>query len=159
MIKFLFDRFDKINSNLSNKISEISVKQSRITFDFEDQNILSISDLKKLENLSPFFDVTEITTFQDMLFVVFDGLDEKEYDESIEENPLGLIYSFIKVLAENLCTCPMLEYQIAENYIKIYIDVPNVFIKDLANIEEIMQSNGTIESSGQRTYLLYVKDW
>lgn len=159
MIKFLFDRFDKINSNLDNKISEISVKQSRITFDFEEQNILSVSDLKKLENLSPFFDLTEITTFQDMLFVVFDNLDEKEFDESVKENPLGLIYSFIKTLAENLCTCPMLEYQIAENYIKIYIDVPNVFIKDLANIEEIMQASGTIESSGQRTYLLYVKDW
>lgn len=159
MIKTLFDRFDKINENLDNKISEISIKQSRVTLDFTNQNTITSTDLKKIDNMSPFFKITEITTFQDRIFIVFDKLDEKEFDENIGGNPLGLIYSFIKTLAENLCTCPMLEYQIAENYIKIYIDIPNVFVKDLVNVEEILQSNGTIESNGQRMYLLYVKDW
>lgn len=159
MIRTLFDKFDKINDNLDNKVAEISVKQSRMTLDFSNPNIISSSDLRKIDNLSPLFSVDEITAFQDMLFVVFDDLDTKEFDSSTEQNPLAIIYAFIRVLADNLCTCPMLEYQIAENYLKIYIDVPNVFVQDLANIEEIMGTKGTVESNGQRTYLLYVKDW
>lgn len=158
MIKFLFDRFDKLNQVLENKIAEISVKQSRITFDFEDQSILPMSDLKKINESSGAFSVSEVAAFQDRLFVIFDELDEGDYEPEFEK-PLGCIYSFIFTLREKLCTCPMLEFQIAKNYIKIYIDVPNVYVQNLAEIEEIMHAKGTVESNGQRNYLLYVRDW
>lgn len=158
MIKFLFDRFDKLNRTLDNKIAEISVKQSRITFDFEDQSVLSMSDLRKINESSGAFLVSEIATFQDRLFVIFDELEKGDYEPEFEK-PLGCIYSFIFTLRDHLCTCPMLEFQIAENYLKIYIDVPNVYVQNLTKIEEIMQARGTIESNGQRNYLLYVKDW
>lgn len=157
MIRSLFDSFAQINDTLDNKMEEISVKQSRISIDFEDKSIISISDLTKLNSFSQTFKITDIASFQDSIFVIF-NLNKDEICDA-KKDPFCSIYSFILILKEHLCSCPMLEFQISQTYIKIYIDLPNIYVKDLSKVEEIIGSKGTIEFNGQRTYVLYVKDW
>lgn len=158
MIEELFKSFDELNTILENKISVISVRRSRITFDMEDSNILMRKDFDIIDNFCQDSFINEITTFQDTLFISTNDLPE-DFFEKNKDNSLAKIYSFILELRSMLCTCPALEFQISSNYIKIYIDIPNLFIKDLLAVDKFLKRDGIIEVSNQRPYLLYVKDW
>lgn len=158
MIEELFKSFEELNTILDNKIDVISVKRSRMTFDMQEHNIITRQDLEIIDNFCGDSFVQEITTFQDTLFISTNDLDDDFFVKN-QNNALAKIYSFIIELRSMLCTCPLLEFQISANYIKVFIDVPNLFVKDLASVDKYLQRDGIIESANQRPYLLYVKDW
>lgn len=158
MIKTMFEFFDKINSNLENNIAEISFKQSQMSITFEDQTIVLWDDLMELQRIEDQYAITSISTFNECLHVVFSNLDETLINKVTVE-PYSFLYSFIFNLKETLCSCPALEYVISSNYIKIYLDLPNIYARDIVNVDKEINSEGILELSSQRPYLLYVKDW
>ena len=159
MIKTMFEVFDKINSNLENNIAEISFKQSQMSITFEDQTIISWDDLMELQGIENQYSITSISTFNECLHVVFSNLDETLINLKTTVEPYSFLYSFIFNLRETLCSCPALEYVISSNYIKIYLDLPNIHARDIINVDKELNSEGILELSSQRPYLLYVKDW
>lgn len=158
MIKTMFELFDKINSNLENNIAEISFKQSQMSITFEDQTIVLWDDLMELQCIEDQYAITSLSTFNECLHVVFSNLDETLINKVTVE-PYSFLYSFIFNLKETLCSCPALEYVISSNYIKIYLDLPNIYARDIINVDKEINSEGILELSSQRPYLLYVKDW
>lgn len=158
MIKTMFELFDKINFNLENNIAEISFKQSQMSITFEDQTIVSLDDLMELQCIENQYAITSISTFNECLHVIFSNLDETLINKVTVE-PYSFLYSFIFNLKEILCSCPALEYVISSNYIKIYLDLPNIYARDIINVDKELNSEGILELSSQRPYLLYVKDW
>lgn len=158
MIKTMFELFDKINFNLENNIAEISFKQSQMSITFEDQTIVSLDDLMELQCIENQYAITSISTFNECLHVIFSNLDETLINKVTVE-PYSFLYSFIFNLKEILCSCPALEYVISSNYIKIYLDLPNIYARDIINVDKELNSEGILELSSQRPYLLYAKDW
>ena len=158
MIKTMFELFDKINFNLENNIAEISFKQSQMSITFEDQTIVSLDDLMELQCIENQYAITSISTFNECLHVIFSNLNETLINKVTVE-PYSFLYSFIFDLKEILCSCPALEYVISSNYIKIYLDLPNIYARDIINVDKELNSEGILELSSQRPYLLYVKDW
>lgn len=159
MIKEMFKCFETINRKLDNNIAEISLKQTQMSITFEDQTVVSAKDLRQLDDtIEPQFSITNVMTFNECLYVIFSDLQEKLINKVTVE-PYSFLYSFIFDLKDLLCACPALEYVISSNYIKVYLDLPNLHIKDLVEVDKKLQSEGILELSMQRPYLLYVKDW
>lgn len=158
MLKKMLDYFYVLNNEIVNNIREISVKQSVIAISFEDGGALFMSDLTKIDNFCEVLSVTNITAFQDMIHVHFDGLRE-DLAEGNDKCPLIFFYQIILILRDILCTCPALEYVISNDYVKVYIDLPNIHVKDLNGLEELFKSEGILEINNQRPYVLYVRDW
>ena len=63
----------------------------------------------------------------------------------------------LQEIGDHICQCPALEYTISTDFIKVYIDKPNIFIDDLNNLQEVFDSNFSLELQKQRPYCLFVK--
>lgn len=159
MFKKMFSLFEELSESLdNNNIAEISVKQSMISISFEDMSFLSVNDLDKIDGFCNTLSVSSITTFQDILHVHFANLNEDWFPDS-EKCSLAYFYKVIFELRDILCTCPALEYVISSTYLKIYIDLPNIHVKDVGKLDTLFNSEGVLELNNQRPYVLYVKDW
>ena len=164
MYKDLFDLFKTINKSLDNKICEISVKQSRMSFSFDDMGIIKAEDYKKIDNLCRNYSISEVTAFGNMIHIHFSNLSQSLLSNNLIQvkdgcGSLDSFYSLIFELRDRLCTCPALEYVISESYLKIYIDLPNLFVKDIMEVDKLIGLDGILELNNQRPYVLYVKDW
>lgn len=164
LIKELFSYFDEVNKGLKNPILEISIKQSQMVFCFEDLSTIAIPDLMTLNNNCCIIAATKVTAFQDIIHVHFEDLSDelvlqREKNKELKDIPILKLFDFIFRLKDQLCSCPNLEYAISDDYIKIYIDVPNLNVKQLYNIDKLLKSDGILEVNTQRPYILYVKDW
>ena len=157
-LKTLFEEFDKIDDKLSNNIAEISIKQSRIAITFEDQTVLDMGDIYALDGLEAQFSISNIATFDECLYVIFENLDTQLIN-TIQVKPFSMLYAFIFDLKEYLCSCPALEYVISSNYVKVYLDLPNINIPDLMKVDDKLGQQSVFQLTSQRPYLLYVKDW
>lgn len=158
MLKKLFSAIDLINEHLDNKILEIGVRQSMMVFSFQEENLLKIEDLNKIDNFCDNYSVSELTAFQDKIYVHFSNLSEEIISDS-DNCTFTIFYKFIQELKNILCTCPALEYVISDSYVKIYIDLPNIYAKDVVSVDKLLDASGILELNNQRPYVLYVKDW
>lgn len=156
MIKKVLSAFEDISNKIETDLIDISVKQSQMLFGFG--NSINFKDLNTINNLKENISVTSIVSFQDLLFLRFENLSEDLVNED-SDNVLDTIYSFIFLLADTLCSCPVLECSVSESYIKIYLDLPNITPKSLRELDFLLNAEGVLELGGQRPYILYVKDW
>ena len=169
LIEKLFSCFDYINEGLENRILEVSIKHTQMVFCFEYMSSITISDLERVNNLSPLLSISRITTFQDIIFVHFENLEKtlalqsadtiKDVELKRRHQALFELFDLISHLRDILCTCPNLECVISENYIKVFIDVPNVTVSQVYKVNELLETDGMFELDSQRPYILYVKDW
>lgn len=107
--------------------------------------------LKPLMGLSP----DDISIFSDNLYISYRGISGK-IDEASDD--VKVLKQIIDSIAEHICQCPVLEMVITSYYIKVYIDKPNIKIKDLADLDKIFESEGVLETGEQRAYVIYVKE-
>ena len=159
-LPFVFTTFDKLNEPYrSNKISEISVHQNQIDFLFESGKILYMDSLYKLEDVTNPVKISDITMFNNQLIVScrdLEPIDKKKKKES-STHPLWLFRQIIEELSKTVCACPALEFVVSDNYIKCYIDKPNIVLSDLIKINKIFDADGILELNGQRAYVLFVR--
>lgn len=157
MINQLFNSFNQINEKCDNKLLEISVKKTQITFIFNDSLIF-------FPNFSSFFDKMSynpeesfITSYDEKINVTFGGVYENKIDED------NIFYPFMNVItkfADEICACPSLEYIISGLYLKCFLDKPGISVDDLKKYETILEAEGKggLELHPQRPYLLFVNE-
>ena len=158
MIARAFKAFKGINNLLEDDIAEISIKRSQIMFTFVDGTLVQFSDIMKLQTLDSKISVCDITCFNNNIYVAIRDLDENLMLSEIDNKLLKDIYNIIVVLRDNLCTCPALEYILAEGYIKVFVDLPNIQVSDLSRLNDILQQDAFLELGADRPYLLYVNE-
>lgn len=141
-----------------NGLIEVSVKKSRINFEFEDGNLLhSNAIIGLLEDPLITEDYLYMTSLNDDIRITCD------VDETVAHNmvPTQSIFSpyfeLLEELGEHICQCPALEFVVSENFLKIFIDKPSISLNDLEKIKEIFDEDFTIEVHKQRPYCLFVK--
>ena len=153
----IIEKFNFINNRLHNNVSEIHVKKKELSFTFENQMIVDFDDLFHLNEIEDSLNINYIATLDDILYVVIPVAETKMIEP--KRHPLSFIFSFIYTLKDKLCSCPALEFVVSSDYIKIYLDMPNLDPKNIIELNELLESECVIELSSARPYLLYVKDW
>lgn len=152
----LFEQFDKINELLEGHLTEISVKQHQVTIMIH-ESLLEISPLMDfLDSINDYQD-TYITTKDEVFYVTIGGL---SIDSISKKN---ILYPFVETItsfSEKICTCPSLEFVIAKEYIKCFLDKPGLRVSDLKLYEEILgqKEKGELQLLLQRPYLLFIND-
>ena len=77
IIKNAFTAINKLNDRLNNQTIEISIKRSQFELTFEAHAIITVEDLASLSNVfGDSLDFTDITCFNDRLFVSYRGLED-----------------------------------------------------------------------------------
>ena len=155
-IEKLFKGFNTINQICNTKLIEISVKQRQITFIYDD-SLVFFSDFSDF-----FYGINQktaeesyVTFYDEKLHITFGGL---ELDNMEKGNVFKPFLETIKEFADNICTCPSLEFVISELYIKCFLDKPNLGVSDLKKYEDILEAEGGLELHPQRPYLLFVNE-
>lgn len=158
MLKDIFKAFNGLNEGLDNNIAEISVMRSQILFGFEDPQIIYRSDIDKLDSYNKIVNFSDVGCIENNMLLSFRGLSEDLMNALDSEDNFKILYSFILFLRETICQCPALEYVASSNYIKIFLDVPNLTLKNLNKVDEFLGQEGYLELGAPRPYLLYVSD-
>ena len=156
MINQAFKSLEIIDSQLEVDIMEISVKQSQITLVFFDSIIVYMNDLLALDKMGDKLKVTDVTCFQDQLYVSMRGI--KGYESFGDESMFTAFYDVIVTLRDLVCSCPALEYVISKEYLKVYLDVPNIQLSELYKLIDVFKQDPFVELSGDRPYLLFVNE-
>lgn len=138
--------------DLDNELSEITVNQGQIILECS-----NMVEFAKFDALRVFVgrDPDDITTFEDKLFIGYRYLN---FEEDGLTDEVKLLLNTINEISNYVCKCPILEFRLANEYIKVYLDKPNIKIKDIATLDEIFTSEGVLQTGEQRPYVLYIKD-
>lgn len=159
IIKNAFSAINKLNDQLNNKTIEISIKRSQFELTFEEYAIITGEDLALLSIVfGDSLDFTDITCFNDRLFVSYRGLEDSFMEDKNVSNIFKDIYKLIVVLRDKLCTCPALECILSPEYIKIFIDVPNIQLSNINDVSDVLEQDPFLEFGADRPYLLYVNE-
>lgn len=153
MIENAFSTIEYINEQLDIDVLEVSVKKSQIVFTFADGLMISMKDLLALHRLDKKYGVTDVTCFQNRLYVAIRDIDSIESGSVYE-----YFYEIITVLRDLVCTCPALEYIISKEYIKVFLDVPNIQVSSLWKLVDVFKQDPFVEFSGDRPYLLFINE-
>ena len=159
IIKDAFTSINKINDRLTNQVIEISIKQSQFELTFEENSIITVEDLVSLSNIfGENIDFSDVTCFNDRLFVSYRNLNEYFVDDKQVDNLFKNIYQLIIILREKLCTCPALECILSPEYIKVFIDMPNVQLSNIVDASKALGQDPFLEFGADRPYLLYINE-
>ena len=153
-IEYLFNQFNKINEKLEGEILEMSVKQHQVTISLK-ESLLSFNDVDILNDIYSFQNY--VTTKNDIIFITFPDISQ---DTIEEKSDLYIFMSVITQMANDICSCPSLEFVISKEYIKCFLDKPGIRTSDLLKYEEILgaKDKGELELHPQRPYLLFIND-
>lgn len=149
----LFNVFNGLRGDLEeNSILEISVKQDQISLLLKEP-MLNFKDFSIINDYIEKGDVYTILT-QEQLYVM---IDDPVFSEKTS-SPFAYLMQIIQKMAEEICTCPVLEYSVTDTYIKCFLDKPGLKIDDLHKYEEILEVVGDaeLELHAQRPYLLFI---
>ena len=149
----LFNIFNVLRGDLEeNSILEISVKQDQISLLLKEP-MLNFKDFSVINDYIEKGDVYTILT-QEQLYVM---IDDPVFSEKTS-SPFAYLMQIIQKMAEEICTCPVLEYSVTDTYIKCFLDKPGLKIDDLHKYEEILEVVGDaeLELHAQRPYLLFI---
>lgn len=149
----LFNVFNSLNEVLKeNSILEVSIKQDQISLLLK-ETMLNFEDFNRINDYIEEGDVYTILTQEQMYIMIDDPVFSKK-----TSSPFAYFMKIIQKMAEEVCTCPVLEYSVSDVYIKCFLDKPGLNIEDLHKYEEILEAKGDaeLELHSQRPYLLFI---
>lgn len=157
MINQLFKNFAEINKKCDDKVLEISVKKTQISFMFDDSLIFFSAFPSFFKEVPYNIEESFITSYDEKINITFGGVYENKMDKD------NIFYPFMNVItqfADEICACPSLEFVVSELYLKCFLDKPGIGIEDLKKYEEILNAEGKggLELHPQRPYLLFVNE-
>ena len=152
MIDEAFQAFDKMDSHVEGEIAEISVKQSQFVISFVDQQYIKADDIEALSNLQ---NVSDITCYNNELFVAMRDVEEQW---AMKSEHVQAFYRIILTLRDHVCQCPNLEYVISHDYLKVYLDVPNIQLSALAALIQLFKQDPFVEFGADRPFLLFINE-
>lgn len=156
-INKVFELFDETNKILDGQVLEISVKMHQITISMKDtmidMNYIFSLLFKLFEKKFPFG--VNVSVNKDILYLTIPI-------ESDMKNMTDFFSDFINIINEmekEICSCPSLEYVVADSYVKCFLDKPGTKINDLKTYEKILGAEdiGELELHPQRPYLLFIR--
>lgn len=153
----MFDAFYRIQELIkSNTIAEISVKQHHITIKLKEQNVFYFSDVLSLTHDMMVTPISSyVTTNNDVIYLMIEDIPEKA--DTIKSDFKEFVQT-IRYLAEHVCACPSLEFAISGQYIKFYLDKPGFKLSEIKKVEELFNSECTLELTVQRPYMLFINE-
>lgn len=155
-IEKVFEDFKTVNNKLSVDIIELSIKQSRINFEFKDASVLySYVLLELLEDSLVEPDILYMTAFDGVVKLTIDTT-AISLDQIPEDSLFKDFFDLIGELGEHVCKCPSLEYVVSDKYVKVFIDKPSMDLKALNDLEKVFNSDFTFELNKQRPYILFI---
>lgn len=160
----LLGLFSKINKLSDDNIVEISIKKARINFEFKDGSIVySKILLGLLEDPLINEENSYMTSWEGNIRLTCDTHQFVNGNNATLNIPKDSLFKdffdLIEELGDHICQCPSLEYVVAENFIKVYIDKPSMSINDFIDLKEVFGQNYTIELSKQRPYCLFIAEF
>lgn len=154
-IENVFEDFRIVNNKLVDDISELSIKQSRITFVFTDGSVLySNVILELLDDSLVEPDMLYMTAFDGVVKLTIDTTNIS-LDKIPEDSLFKDFFDLIDELGEHVCKCPSLEYVVSDKYVKVFIDKPSMSLKSLNDLGKVFDSDFTFELNKQRPYILF----
>lgn len=154
-LRKVFEDFNAVNNKLSVNIKELSIRQSRINFEFKDGFVLySNVVLELLEDPLVEPDILYITAFDGAIKLTID-INTISLDQIPEDSLFKDFFDLINELGEHICKCPSLEYVVSDKYLKVFIDKPSMDLKSLNNLKKVFDSEFTLELNKQRPYILF----
>lgn len=156
-INKLLEAFNKCNNILKdNDLAEISVVADEISLVFLNTNVLNITESIDLLRNDPLIkngvDVRVTTEDRNMRICLSNYLDKTDMKGTSIFTPF--IKAFEKV-SDIVCTCPILEYIVSENYVKVYLDKPGLEVQQLVDLENFLSQKCTLELHN-RPYALFI---
>lgn len=152
----LFGQVQAINNIIDTQLLEVSVKRHQITLILSN-NVISFKTLDSLLSLCQdnITDESFLAVNNENFYFTIANLSLEALDSE------NIFYPFvftISQMAENICSCPALEFVISPQYIKCYLDKPGLRVSDLSDYEEILDAKGLgeLELHPQRPYLLFL---
>lgn len=155
MIDEAFQSFYSIDQLLESEVMEISVKRSQLVFTFLDELMITMDDLLVLNKLDDNLTVSDITCFQNRLYIAIRNIDPAKVKGDSIFYPLMTVITHLRDL---VCSCPALEYVISKEYIKVFLDVPNIKVSDLMKTFDVFKQDPFVELTGDRPYLLFINE-
>ena len=155
-VKKVFEDFKAVNDKLSVDIIELSIKQSRINFEFKDASVLySYVLLELLEDPLVESHILYMTAFDGVVKLTIDTT-AISLDQIPEDSLFKDFFDLIGELGKHVCKCPSLEYVVSDKYVKVFIDKPSMDLKSLNDLEKVFDSDFTFELNKQRPYILFI---
>ena len=156
VINSLFKIAKSIDETLDGQLLEISVKRHQITISIKESMLYfpaAYSIIKSTTKLSESF----ISTKDDVIYFTLGGL---SIDDLSEKDILYPLMCVIEDFAEQICTCPALEFVLSTQYVKCFLDKPGLRVENLIEYERILKAEGKgeLELHPQRPYLLFIND-
>ena len=149
--------FNKILKLTHNSLLEISIKKSRVNFEFKESNLIHIRDI--IDLLTDEFideDYLYLTALGDNIHLTYECGDKVMHNDIPVNSLFKDLFDLLEEVGEHICQCPALEYVISENYIKVFIDKPNIESNDLYNLKQVFGQEFTLELQKQRPYCLFL---
>lgn len=154
-IREVFEDFKAVNNKLSVDIIELSIKKSRINFEFKDASILySKVILELLDDPLVAQDILYMTAFDGVVKITIDT-NAIPLDQIPEDSLFKDFFDLIDELGEHVCKCPSLEYVVSDKYVKVFVDKPSMDLKSLNDLKKVFDSEFTFELNKQRPYILF----
>ena len=149
--------FSQISDMTHNTLSEISIKKSRINFEFLEPSIVHISNIMNLlqDDLID-EDKLYFTALEGHIHLTYDCGDIVANDNVPNSSLFKPLFDLLKEIGEHICQCPALEYIIAQDYVKVFIDKPNMESRDLFDLEKVFDQSFVLELQKQRPYCLFI---
>lgn len=156
-INKLLELFNEINELSDNTIIEMSIKKSRINFEFQDGSLIySKIIIGLLKDPLIREDNLYITNWENSIRLTCDTTHLTKPSDIPRKSLFKEFFNLIEELGDHICQCPSLEYVVGENYVKIYIDKPSMGIDDLKNLQKVFGQEFTLELTKQRPYCLFI---
>lgn len=149
--------FNEVSKLTHNALLEISIKKSRINFEFKEAGLVHVHDIMYLlEDDLIKEDYLYLTTLDDKIYLTYDCSDDVMHNNIPNSSLFKELFELLEEVGEHICQCPALEYIISQDYIKVYIDKPNIDYNDLSDLSKVFGQSFTLELQKQRPYCLFI---
>lgn len=150
-IQDVFKFYKGLQAIMEDEIKEISVHQDQISICCH--NFVEYGNFGALSELLG-MDPTDISIFNDSIYISYRIISSQKHYSTYVKTCKDIMSS----IADCICQCPSLEMTVTDQYAKVYLDKPNIKVKDISELDTVMGAEGTLQTGEQRAYVLYLNE-
>lgn len=156
-INRLLKLFDDVNKAMNGTLLEISVKKSRINFEFVEGNLVQINNIRGILE-DPLMTTNDVyfTSLNDEIRLTCDCENVVSQNAVPDNSKFYECLKLLDIIGTHICQCPALEYTISSNFVEVFIDKPNISSTDLQGLSDVFGCEFSLELQKQRPYCLFV---
>lgn len=149
--------FNDIAKLTNNTLLEISMKKSRINFEFKESGLIHINDIiDLLEDDLIKEDYFYLTTLDNKIHLTYECANDITNNNIPNTSLFKKLFELLDEIGEHICQCPALEYIISQDYVKVFIDKPTIDSENIMDLAKVFGQSFTLELQKQRPYCLFI---